>query len=103
MPAPTTAIAGAACSERNGPQVTAVDLIKLAPRADRIGFGKQFFQLPSLAAAYRETGDEAYPQAARDYLADWILALSELQPRLPPEQVLDGDRVLLTSHDHAPC
>lgn len=34
----------------------------------------RFFHLPSLAAAYRETGDARYAEAARDYLLDWIRA-----------------------------
>jgi hypothetical protein len=34
----------------------------------------RFFHLPSLAAAYKETGDERYAEAARDFLLDWIRA-----------------------------
>ena len=34
----------------------------------------RFFQLPPLAAAWGETGDERYPEAARDYIVDWIRA-----------------------------
>ncbi|HOF89133.1 MAG TPA: heparinase II/III family protein [Armatimonadota bacterium] len=34
----------------------------------------RFFHLPSLAAAYLETGDAQYADAARDYLLDWIRA-----------------------------
>ena len=34
----------------------------------------RFFQLPALAAAWQETKDERYAEAARDYMADWIRA-----------------------------
>jgi len=35
---------------------------------------KRFLYFPPLISAYRETGDERYAEAARDYLADWIRA-----------------------------
>ncbi len=34
----------------------------------------RFFQLPALMAAWKETRDERYPAAARDYIEDWIRA-----------------------------
>jgi hypothetical protein len=34
----------------------------------------RFFHLPSLAAAYQETRDERYAEAARDYLVEWVHA-----------------------------
>jgi len=34
----------------------------------------RFFQLSHLARAYRNTGNEEYAVAARDYIADWIRA-----------------------------
>jgi len=34
----------------------------------------RFFQLRALAAAYRATQDEAFPQAARAYIEDWLRA-----------------------------
>lgn len=34
----------------------------------------RFFQLPSLAMAYRETQDEKYAVAAQDYITDWLRA-----------------------------
>lgn len=34
----------------------------------------RFFQLPALAAAFRETNDPRYAEAARDYVADWLRA-----------------------------
>ena len=43
----------------------------------------RFFQLPSLADAYLQTGDECYAEAARDYLADWMHANPVSEP-IPP-------------------
>jgi hypothetical protein len=34
----------------------------------------RFWQLPPLAAAWRDTGDAGYAEAARDYTADWLRA-----------------------------
>jgi hypothetical protein len=50
----------------------------------------RFFFLPPLAAMYRETGDERYAEAARDYLADWIRA----HPTRPDWEKASYDNVL---------
>ncbi|MHB0938083.1 MAG: heparinase II/III family protein [Armatimonadota bacterium] len=50
----------------------------------------RFFFLPPLAAIYRETGDERYAEAARDYLADWMRA----HPTRPDWQLAPYDNVL---------
>lgn len=49
-----------------------------------------FFFLPPLAAMYRETGDERYAEAARDYLADWLHA----HPTRPDWELAPYDNVL---------
>jgi len=50
----------------------------------------RFFFLPSLAALYRETGDEKYAEAARDYLAEWMRA----HPTRPGWEMAPYDSVL---------
>jgi len=50
----------------------------------------RFFFLPPLAAMYRETGDERYAEAARDYLAEWMLA----HPTRPGWEQAQYDNVL---------
>jgi len=50
----------------------------------------RFFFLPPLAALYRETGDERYAEAARDYLAEWMRA----HPTRPGWEMAPYDNVL---------
>jgi len=43
----------------------------------------RFGQLHPLRRAYRDTGDESYAQAARDYIADWLDAHEPYPPDAP--------------------
>jgi len=61
----------------------------------------RFFHLPPLAAAYRETGDERFAQAARAYIEDWIGShpgYDTAQQFMPGDSGLNMSIRLGTSH-----
>ncbi len=61
----------------------------------------RFYHLPPLAAAYRETGDERFAQAARSYIEDWIRShpgYETAQRFMPGDSGLNMSARLGTSH-----
>jgi hypothetical protein len=74
------AVAGVVIFENLGEQPTPVGRSNIdwsAPQHRHQEWPAQlnrFFQLPPLAAAYRQTGRAEYAEAARDYITDWMRA-----------------------------
>jgi uncharacterized heparinase superfamily protein len=61
----------------------------------------RFYHLPPLAAAYRETGDERFAEAARSYIEDWIRShpgYETAQRFMPGDSGLNMSIRLGTSH-----
>jgi hypothetical protein len=61
----------------------------------------RFYHLPPLAAAYRETGDERFAEAARSYIEDWIRShpgYEEVERFMPGDSGLNMSARLGTSH-----
>ena len=61
----------------------------------------RFYHLPPLAAAYRETGDERFAEAARSYIEDWIRShpgYETAQQFMPGDSGLNMSIRLGTSH-----